>query len=203
MATICQYFLRTPNDFQLLIDFSELLLVLLRDDCVFVRNAASDIVVSLTQNDRSASEGTKKGTSASHMYWQKLSFYLNSHFAVIPLVAEDYLLRWLSGIFTKFNGQSSWQQWLELIKMIQMNNAGSEESDENDGEIDLNEATNGDDSVDIFEANEINMFGETVYISYKCYQHLMQSINASGKDADEIAALKKHIYSELPALRDF
>lgn len=101
------------------------------------------------------------------------------------------------------NGQNSWQQWLDLIKMIQMT-ANPDECGTEDGDMDLNEQTNaGDDSVDIFEANEINMFGETVYISYKCYQHMIQSINASGKSAEEIAALKEQIYAELPAFRDF
>lgn len=61
MTTILQYFLRNSNDVQLLIDFAELLLVLLRDDCVFVRNATSDIVVLLTHTNRPDLDGFQKG----------------------------------------------------------------------------------------------------------------------------------------------
>lgn len=56
MTIIHQYFLRPSNDTKLLIDFAELLLILLRDDCVFVRNQASDIVLSLTHSSRPSSD---------------------------------------------------------------------------------------------------------------------------------------------------
>lgn len=61
MTNIHHYFLHTWNNVQLVIDFAELLLVLLRDDCVFVRNAASDIVVSLTHTNRPDSGRIQKG----------------------------------------------------------------------------------------------------------------------------------------------
>lgn len=50
MTIIHQYFLRPSNYTKLLIDFAELLLILLRDDCVSVRNQASDIVLLLTHS---------------------------------------------------------------------------------------------------------------------------------------------------------
>lgn len=118
--------------------------------------------------------------------------------AVIPLVAEDYLLTWLSGVFKKLNGQNSWQHWFELIRMI-----ADECQLEDDGNDDLNEndVNAADDNVDIFEANEINMFGETAYIMYKCYQHMVQSIDELG--SEKMTALKEQICSEFPVLRDF
>lgn len=72
--------------------------------------------------------------------------------------------------------------------------------DECEVDDDLNVNAAGD-SVDIFEANEINMFGETVYIMYKCYQQMVQSIDEMA--SEEIMALKERICSEFPVLRDF
>lgn len=61
MTTIHPYFLDTANDAKLLIDYAELLLILLRDDCVCVRNEASNIVISLTHSIRSDSDVVQKG----------------------------------------------------------------------------------------------------------------------------------------------
>lgn len=122
--------------------------------------------------------------------------------AVIPLVAEDNLLTWLSGVFTRLYGQNSWQHWFELIRMIACNTI-EDECEVDDGNDDLNEndVNAAGDNVEIFEANEINMFGETVYIMYKCYQQMVQSIDEMG--SEEIMALKERICSEFPVLRDF
>lgn len=107
------------------------------------------------------------------------------------------MLEWLSGVFTNSKGPSTWQLWLDLIMR-----SNSDECEADDIDLNENEAST-ECSNDIFEPNEINMFGETMYISYKCYQHMMQSIAASGKSAGEIASLQEHICSKLPMLRDF
>lgn len=82
-------------------------------------------------------------------------------------------------------------------------NTIEDECEVDDGNDDLNEndVNAAGDNVEIFEANEINMFGETVYIMYKCYQQMVQSIDEMG--SEEIMALKERICSEFPVLRDF
>lgn len=62
MKIIHRYFWRLPEDVTLVMDFAELLLVLLRDDCVLVRNEASDIVLSLTNPNRADKDVVQKGT---------------------------------------------------------------------------------------------------------------------------------------------
>lgn len=122
--------------------------------------------------------------------------------AVIPLVAEDYLLTWLSSVFTKLNGKNSWQHWFELIRLIACNTLADEcEVDDGDDGLNENYVNAADDNVDIFEANEINMFGETAYIMYKCYQQMLQSIHELG--SEKMTALKEQICCEFPVLRDF
>lgn len=205
MSIIQQYISCTSSaDANLLIDFAELLMVLLRDDCVFVRNEASDIVLSMMHTNRPGSDVVQKGLldkSAVRIIGSKTKSLL---VVVIPLVAEDHLLNWLSVVFTELDGPNSWQHWLELIKLIQTTASNSDDCEVVNGDDDLNENdVNAVDNIGIFEANEINMFGETVYISCKCYQHLMRSIDASGKEPKEIAMLKDQIYLELPMMRDF
>lgn len=89
--------------------------------------------------------------------------------------------------------------------MIQLtaSNTNSHECEGDDDAYKLNENDTIADDSNIFQANEINMFGETVYISYKCYQNLMESIDASGMSTAEIVALKEQMRSELPMLHDF
>lgn len=203
MSIIQQYISSTSTDVNLLIDFAELLMVLLRDDCVLVRDAASDIVLAMTHTNQPSFDVAQKGLLLKSVVEKAGSETKSLLVIVIPLVAEDHLLNWLSGVFTQLNGPNSWQHWLELIKLIQTNASNSDDCEVINGDDDLNENdVNTVDNIGIFEANDINMFGETVYISCKCYQHLMQSIDASGKEPKEIAMLKDQIYLELPMLRD-
>lgn len=226
MKIIHRYFWRASKDVTLVMEFAELLLVLLRDDCVLVRNEAADIVLSLTNPNRADNDVVQKGTherppeirSSFYFFFferprllalqiSEVRHRLSSHkiknktfhafVAVIPLVAEDRLLEWLSGVFANSKGSNTWQLWLDLIMRT-----NSDECDADDIDLNENEA-NAENSNDIFEANEINMFGETVYISFKCYQQLMRSIEASGKSAEEIVSLQEQIYTKLPMLRDF
>lgn len=125
---------------------------------------------------------------------------------MIPLVAEDYLLEWVSNVFTNACAEKSWKLWMDLIKLIQTTESGqtADECDMNDGDDDdLDE--NADDNIDIFDANNINLFGETVYITYKCYEYLKQCIDDSsaGNYDKEIVALKERLHIELPFLSSF
>lgn len=206
MTRIHPYFLRTPIDANLVIDFTELLLVLLRDDSNSVRNNASDIVLSLIHTNQPDSDKINKGLRAKRFTfcWNSVWFLFDFGFdfvAVIPLVAEDYLLNWVSSVFIQLDGHNDyWRHWLELIKMIQM--TASHANSDGNGDSDENNA-NADADLDIFEANDINMFGETVYITCKCYTHLMQSIDACGKSVEEKYTLRQQIHREFPMLPDF
>lgn len=165
-----------PPDCTILINFTELLLTLLQDDNILVRNSASEIVVKFTNVKN---ELIKK---------------------VIPLVAQDYLLDWIDDVFQSVCSKNCWSLWLDLIKMIQSTIRESVKHLD-DGKDDVNCA---EIDVDIFEANEVNMFGETNYVIYKCYNFLMLQIETSDDiSLDEKITIRKQIHAEFPTLHHF
>lgn len=112
---------------------------------------------------------------------------------MIPLVAEDHLLDWLQHWIANSNKSSPWNDWLDLIKMIRESAADDEPEEMKRAEIEP----------EIFESNEINIFGETLYITYKCYLRLMQCIDVGILDAEEKSSLKSKLNTEYPELCEF
>lgn len=112
-------------------------------------------------------------------------------------MSEDNLLRWLDETFAKLNPFHSWLLWKELIKTFQ----ASEENDTGDA----SSGKNGKDKqveFDIFEANDANMFGETLYATYKCYTYLMKRIDEIDDD-NEAENIRNIIRMEFQALEGF
>lgn len=133
-----------------------------------------------------------------HSLHKREHFLFEYHFddfLVIPLVAEDYLLRWLNTVFTH-SECSNIECWIDLIRLIHESAALDNDSD---SESDDDEAND----VDLFEANEINIFGETLYVSFKCYLQLIESIGQSSMSESEKSLLRKQIDDEFPNLKNF
>lgn len=104
------------------------------------------------------------------------------------MAAEDQLLDWLQNIL-----KDNWNDWLNLIKLIRESAIDEEPEQMKRTEIEP----------EIFESNDINIFGETLYITYKCYLKLMQSIDSSNCNVEEKTVLKNIINLEYPELCDF
>lgn len=176
-SIIAPYFTES-SDSELLIEFADLLLTLLRDDDVYVRNRTSEIVMDLMHGRNQRSIGT--GTIFDH--WGKFIFKIVSYvffvnIPVIPLAAEDHLLQWLDSKFIEMS--NAWSKWLDLLRSVYAPLKENEAAN-----TELNEST--EDShlvdVDIFDDTEPNTFDETAYTSYKCYEFLIKHINAATFD---------------------
>lgn len=112
------------------------------------------------------------------------------HIPVIPLAAEDDLLKWLDAKFNELAPKEAWSKWLDLLRRIQKplaENAGGD-ADADDNDDDSNEDNNLID-VDIFDDTEPNTFDETIYTSYKCYNFLEENINSAVLDVKQKLAI--------------
>lgn len=190
-SIISPYF-KESSDLELLIEFSELLLSLLRDDDVYVRNRTSDIVMDLVHGNQECYE---KGNS-SKIYKKINDFSIHILFTqVIPLAAEDHLLQWLDSKFIEIAKHDAWSKWLDLLRLV---HAPLKENDTG------NITSNGSDEdshlvdVDIFDDTEPNTFDETVYTNYKCYKFLIKHIGAATLDVSQ----KEKILSEFSSLKN-
>lgn len=113
--------------------------------------------------------------------------------SVIPLVAEDNLLDWVQLRLSYSEKTDAWSDWSDLIKLIR-ESAADEEPEE---------MKRADMEPEIFETIVINIFGETLYITYKCFLRLLQCIDDSSLSAMEKAALKAKVENEYPELLSF
>lgn len=113
--------------------------------------------------------------------------------SVIPLVAEDNILDWVQLRLSYSEKTDVWNDWSDLIKLIR-ESAADEEPEE---------MKRADMEPEIFETIVINIFGETLYITYKCFLRLMQCIDDSRLSAEEKAALKAKVEGEYPELLSF
>lgn len=102
-------------------------------------------------------------------------------------------------MFVKLNPLHSWLLWKELLKAIEASDdpetaAKTDEEGQNDGQVDF----------DIFEANNANMFGETIYVKLNCYTRLMRRIDEiCDKSEEEKKKMKKIIEGEFSDLHNF
>lgn len=102
---------------------------------------------------------------------------LHSNFVllVIPLAAEDYLLEWLDSKFVKIDNKSAWSKWLDLLRLVYK----PLQSNEDDNANENGNTENSLVDVDIFDDSEPNMFDETIYTSYKCYNFMIRRMENS------------------------
>lgn len=180
------------SDNSLLISLVELLLMLLRDDNVFVRQAASEMTTTLINKpnlDPEFAQGKPFFADTEDESRKPLSVWIS----VIPLVAEDNLLDWMQLRLSNSKTSDVWNAWSDLIKLIR-ESAADEEPEE---------MKRADMEPEIFETNVFNIFGETLYIIYKCFLRLMQSIDDSHLSAEEKAAVKAKVEDEYPEVISF
>ncbi|XP_055295122.1 thyroid adenoma-associated protein homolog [Sitodiplosis mosellana] len=160
LAIIIQYFAQCTN-LEVIIDVAELLLSLLRDDDLYVRNRTSEIVMDLIHHE------------------SKESFD-----KVIPLAAEDHLLQWLDSKFVQIARNDVWSKWLDLLRLVFAPLGKKQEDSAND---DNNEDNLID--VEIFDDSEPNTFDEAIYSSHKCYTYMVKHINSVQMNPDQKLAI--------------
>lgn len=114
---------------------------------------------------------------------------------VIPLAAEDYLLKWLDTRFHGIANEMAWSKWLDLLRLVYA--SLREDNDQKSGlNGDCDDSTLID--VEIFDDSEQKSFDETAYTSYKCYTFLVKCVNASTLNIAE----REKILSEFPNLQN-
>lgn len=114
---------------------------------------------------------------------------------VIPLAAEDHLLKWLDSKFAELAKYDAWSKWLDLLRLIH-----GPSSDNNVESCNTNGNVEDDNlvDVDIFDDTEPNTFDETIYTSYKCYNYLTKQVEIATLDS----ANKQEILSEFKDLQN-
>lgn len=119
-------------------------------------------------------------------------------FSAIPIVAEDTYLQWLDQLFTTIDSQKSWTLWRELLRKFDLSHL----SNGDEGHIANGETVGALD--DIFDANEANIFGETLFVCFKCYEYLLKRIDTATETSDmDKATLKANVAREFAMLADF
>lgn len=204
ISIISRPILKAPQNPKLLINFSELVLILLRDDCVAVRNRISDFVFELV--NQCNPEATRRGeyTICSIRSYENGAFFkillCFISFAAIPIVAEDTYLQWLDQLFVVISPSNSWSLWRELLRNFDL----SQELDSTDNSsCDANGISLAAID-DIFDANEANIFGETLYACFKCYGYLLGRIEtATNITEEDRSAMRASAAKEFPMLADF
>lgn len=194
LSTIIRYFDK-KTDSDLLIDFAELLLSLLRDDDIHVRSSTSKIVMDLIsegdetrQCDRSKIFDSK--VQIFYPFDSNCVFIFNT---VIPLAAEDHLLEWLDTCFVEVTNVETYSLWLQLLRLIYypMTQNSQESIVAGGGKMDNNLI-----DVDIFDDTEPNTFDETVFTCYKCLNNMLKHIDRTATDT------KEQILSEFSTLNN-
>lgn len=114
--------------------------------------------------------------------------------SVIPLAAEHDFLEWLDERFSKMAKSESWSAWVHLLRLVY--NSCPQEAEQN---LDSNTASNNLIDVEIFDDTEPNIFDETIYTAYNCYNYMVKNMNnCSSLDVDS----KEKICSEYSALKN-
>lgn len=68
---------------------------------------------------------------------------------------------------------------------------------------DAEEKNLGETEIEIFKTNEIDGFGESLYIGHKCFARLIQCIEDSQLNDEEKIVLKDRFEVAFPELRNF
>lgn len=175
-------------------------MILLRDDSVAVRIQISDFVFELTRV--SNNDEIRRGIVPIDifLFLCSVSSKTLKIVAAIPIVAEDTYLRWLDQTFVAIDAQSAWTLWRQLLRKFEL----SKEIDTNG---DCGRAANEESASnleDIFDANEANIFGETLFACFKCYEYLLGRIDsATNLNDEEKCSLKEAVSKEFSMLVDF
>lgn len=119
-------------------------------------------------------------------------FYLIS---VIPLAAEHKFLEWLDKRFSEIVKGEAWSAWLQLLRIL-VYNPSAQETEQN---INPNNATNNLIDVEIFDDTEPNIFDETIYTAYNCFNYMVKNLNnCTSVDVDK----RDKIFLEFSALKN-
>lgn len=135
-----------------------------------------------------------------HKVSQKHASYANISipFAAIPIVAEDTYLQWLDAQFRRIDQRQPWTLWRDLLRKFRLSAESSADDNENDADEPAGVLE------EIFDANEANVFGETLFACFKCYQYLLRHIDSDHElNVEDRNRLKTTISSEFPMLANF
>lgn len=92
--------------------------------------------------------------------------------SVIPLAAEHHFLEWLDKRFIEISKDEAWSAWLQLLRMV--HNPQTQEAEQN---MDPKNDANNLIDVEIFDDTEANIFDETIYTAYKCFNFMLKNMN--------------------------
>lgn len=113
--------------------------------------------------------------------------------SVIPLAAEHNFLEWLDTRFSKMTKNEAWSAWLQLLRLVY--NPCAQDTEQI---VNSNDETNNLIDVEIFDDTEPNIFDETIYTAYNCFNYVVKNMkNCASLDADS----KEKIFSEYSALK--
>lgn len=117
-------------------------------------------------------------------------------------MAEETYLEWLDRTFAIIEPQNTWILWRDLLRSFELVKPNETNGVENGANEHPDNVLNGLD--DIFDASEANVFGETLFICFKCYNYLLRRIDVvEGQSVEEKLALKRTIDKEFPMLCHF
>lgn len=107
------------------------------------------------------------------------------------MAAEHNFLEWLDKRFSKMVNGEKWSAWLQLLRLVR--NPRAQEADQ------ANSSANNLIDVEIFDDTQPNIFDESIYTEYKCFQFMLKNMNnCPSLDADS----KERILSEYSNLKN-
>lgn len=112
---------------------------------------------------------------------------------VIPLAAEDHFMKWLNKRFIEMSEDEAWSAWLHLLRSVY-----SPQIQEAEQNTNAKNAANNLIDVEIFDDTEANIFDETIYTAYRCFNFMLRNMNnCTSLDAQR----KEKILSEYSNLK--
>lgn len=102
-------------------------------------------------------------------------------------------MEWLDKRFNEIGKSGAWSAWLQLLRLVY--NPCTQTTEQN---TNSNNAANNLIDVEIFDDTEPNIFDETIYTAYNCYNYMVKNMNSSSLNADS----KENICLEYSAVKN-